>query len=167
MGKVPTPTFIIETVYPVDTRTFVIATQDEEIFGVFDLVGEEKADSLEGLFSSVDIVAEEKVVCFWWKPAIFKKSKKVVVLTVYVPLRNDDDHQNLSQENKKSKDGPHILMGASSSSKMGWLMKISLAFVHRYLISYSWSCTGFPGRLPRTTEQGKKVRKRCWSSSHE
>lgn len=41
-------------------------------------------------------------------------------------------------------------MGASSSSRMGWFMKISRAFVHRYLISYSCSCTGFPGRLPRT-----------------
>ena len=41
-------------------------------------------------------------------------------------------------------------MGASNSSRMGWLMKISRAFVHRYFISYSWSWTGFPGRLPRT-----------------
>lgn len=29
-------------------------------------------------------------------------------------------------------------------------MKISLAFVHRYLISYSANWTGLPGRLPRT-----------------
>ena len=29
-------------------------------------------------------------------------------------------------------------------------MKISRALVQRYLISYSCSCTGFPGRLPRT-----------------
>ena len=91
--KVPTPTFIIETVYPVDARTFMIATQNEEIFGVFDLVGEEKADSLEGLFSSVYIVTEEKVVCFWWETAIFKKSKEVIVLTMYVPWKDDDDHQ--------------------------------------------------------------------------
>ena len=144
----------------------MIATQDEEIFGVFDLVGEEKADSLEGLFSSVYIVTEEEVVCFWWKTAIFKKSKEVVVLTMYVPLRNDA-HQIFRQESKQSKDGPHILMGASSSSKMGWLMKISLAFVHRYLISYSWSCTGFPGRLPRTGNKGKRSEKRRLSSSHE
>ena len=50
----------------------------------------------------------------------------------------------------KDDHAPQIFMGASSSSKMGWLMKISRAFVQRYLISYSWSCTGFPGRLPRT-----------------
>ena len=29
-------------------------------------------------------------------------------------------------------------------------MKISRAFVHRYLISYSANWTGLPGRLPRT-----------------
>jgi hypothetical protein len=34
-------------------------------------------------------------------------------------------------------------------------MKISLAFVHKYLISYSASWTGFPGRLPRTMNQKK------------
>jgi hypothetical protein len=32
---------------------------------------------------------------------------------------------------------PQILMGASNSSKMGWLMNSSRAFVQRYLISYS------------------------------
>ena len=51
---------------------------------------------------------------------------------------------------------PQILIGASSSSRIGWLMKISLAFVHKYLISYSASWTGFPGRLPRTVS--RKIR---------
>ena len=36
-------------------------------------------------------------------------------------------------------------------------MKISLAFVHKYLISYSASWTGFPGRLPRTMKKKPKV----------
>ena len=52
---------------------------------------------------------------------------------------------------------PQILIGASSSSRIGWLIKISLAFVHKYLISYSASWTGFPGRLPRT----KSTKTRC------
>ena len=51
---------------------------------------------------------------------------------------------------------PQILIGASSSSRIGWLIKISLAFVHKYLISYSASWTGFPGRLPRTITKKKK-----------
>lgn len=50
----------------------------------------------------------------------------------------------------RTNDSPHIFIGASSSSSIGWLMKISLAFVQRCLISYSASWTGFPGRLPRT-----------------
>ena len=47
---------------------------------------------------------------------------------------------------------PQILIGASSSSRMGWLIKISRAFVHRNLISYSCSCTCLPGRFPRTAQ---------------
>jgi hypothetical protein len=45
---------------------------------------------------------------------------------------------------------PHIFRGASSSRRMGWLMKISRAFVQRNRISYSASWTCLPGRLPRT-----------------
>jgi hypothetical protein len=40
----------------------VIAAQDEEVFGIFDLVGEEEADDLERLLASIDVVAEEEVV---------------------------------------------------------------------------------------------------------
>ena len=40
----------------------MVATQNEEIFGILDLVGEEEAYNLEGLFASIDVVAEEEVV---------------------------------------------------------------------------------------------------------
>jgi hypothetical protein len=63
--------------------------------------------------------------------------------------------QVLGYDETTIEDLPHILMGASSSRRMGWLIKMSLAFVQRYLISYSWSWTGFPGRLPRTAIQRK------------
>jgi hypothetical protein len=36
---VPSLAFVIEAVYAVDGGAFVVAAQDEEIFGVFDLVG--------------------------------------------------------------------------------------------------------------------------------
>lgn len=42
-------------------------------------------------------------------------------------------------------------MGAASSNSTGWLIKISLAFIHKPLISCSASWTGFPGRLPLTS----------------
>ena len=77
-------TFVIKPVYPVDTGTLVVASQDKEIFGVFDLVCEEEADSLERLLSSVNVVTKEKIVGFWWEPAIFKKPEKVVILAMNV-----------------------------------------------------------------------------------
>lgn len=77
-------TFVIKPVYPVDTGTLVVASQDEEIFGVFDLICEEEADSLERLLSSVNVVTKEKIVGFWWEPAIFEESQKVVILSVDV-----------------------------------------------------------------------------------
>lgn len=61
---------------------------------------------------------------------------------------------------RKDTDVPHILMGASSSSRIGWLMKISRAVVHKYRISDSKSCTGFPGLFPLTDFRvGKGVKK--------
>lgn len=37
-------TLVIKPVDPIDTSTFMISTQDEEVFGIFDLVGKEEAD---------------------------------------------------------------------------------------------------------------------------
>lgn len=45
---------------------------------------------------------------------------------------------------------PQILRGASSSRRMGWLRKISRDLRHRPRISFSVSCTFFPGREPCT-----------------
>lgn len=54
--------FVVEAVDAVDGGAFVIAAEDEEVFGVFDFVGEQEADGLEGLFAAVYVVAEEDVV---------------------------------------------------------------------------------------------------------
>lgn len=50
-------------------------------------------------------------------------------------------------------------------------MKISRAFVHKYFISYSASCTGFPGRLPRTANTARPPRQTLqrihrWPATH-
>jgi len=62
----------------------VVAAKDEKVFGVLDLVCEEKTNCLERLFASIDIVAEKEVVCFWGKAAILKQTEEVVVLPVDV-----------------------------------------------------------------------------------
>jgi len=52
----------------------VVAAEDEEVLGVFDLVGEEEADGLEGLLAAVDVVSEEEVIGFWWEAAVFEEA---------------------------------------------------------------------------------------------
>lgn len=47
---------------------------------------------------------------------------------------------------------PQIFNGASSSSRIGWLRKISLDLLHKLLISFSVNCTFLPGLDPRTEE---------------
>ena len=48
---------VVEAVYAVDGGALVVAAQNEEVLGVLDLVGEQQADGLERLLSSVDVVA--------------------------------------------------------------------------------------------------------------
>lgn len=62
----------------------MITSQDEEILGILDLVGKQKADGLERLFATIHIVTKKEVVCFRWKPAVFKEAQKVVVLAMNV-----------------------------------------------------------------------------------
>lgn len=62
----------------------MIAAKDEKVFGVLNLVREEKANCLERLFAPIDIIAEKEVVCFWGKATILEQTKKVVVLPVDV-----------------------------------------------------------------------------------
>ena len=41
------PTLIIEAVYPIDAGAFVVATKNEKVFWVLDLVSEEQTDRLQ------------------------------------------------------------------------------------------------------------------------
>jgi len=77
-------TFIIETIDTVDRGAFMVATQDEEILGVFDLVGKEEANGLERLLASVDIVPEEEIVCLRGEATILEQTEEVIILTMNV-----------------------------------------------------------------------------------
>lgn len=66
--------FIVEAVDPVDGRAFVVSSKDEEIFRVLDLVRQKQADCLQGLFASIHVVAEEKVVGLGGEAAVFEQS---------------------------------------------------------------------------------------------
>jgi hypothetical protein len=47
---------VVETVDAVDRGALVVATEDEEVLRVLDLVREQEAYGLEGLLAAVDIV---------------------------------------------------------------------------------------------------------------
>lgn len=58
----------------------MVPPEKEEVFGVFDLVGQQKADGFQRLFPSVHVVAQEKVVCLWREAAVLKEPEQVCVL---------------------------------------------------------------------------------------
>lgn len=159
-------TLVVKAVNPVDRRALVVAAEDEKVLGVFDLVGEEEADGFERLLASVDVIAEEEVVGFGRETAVLEQAQQVVVLSVDVTCTSTKRlHQHLpapsggpdKRQETVDANAPQILIGASSSSRMGWLIKISRAFVQRNLISYSCSCTCLPGRFPRTAQAGGRT----------
>ena len=75
---------IVEAVDAVDGGALVVATEDEEVLWVLDLVGEEEADGLERLLSAVDVVTKEEVVGFWWESSVLEESEEIVVLSVNI-----------------------------------------------------------------------------------
>ncbi len=62
----------------------MISAKDEEVLRVFDFVCKEETDRFEGLFSSIHIISQEKVVCFWRETAVLKESEEVVILPMYI-----------------------------------------------------------------------------------
>lgn len=76
--------FIVEPIYTIDGGALMIATQDEKVLWVFDLVGEQQADGLQRLLASVNIVPKEEIVCLWWEATILEQTEKVVILTMDV-----------------------------------------------------------------------------------
>ena len=77
-------TLIVEPIDPIDRRALVITSQYEKVFRILNLVGQEQADGFKRLLASVDVVPEEKVICFRGKTTVFEETKEIVVLAVYV-----------------------------------------------------------------------------------
>jgi hypothetical protein len=90
---------IVEAIDTVDGGAFVVAAQDEEVLGVFDLVGKKEADCLKRLLASIDIVSKEEIVCLRGEAAIFEQTKKIIILAMYITT-NLWSHDN----------GQHIVM---------------------------------------------------------
>jgi uncharacterized protein YacL (UPF0231 family) len=73
---------IEETIDTVDGSALVVTSEDEEVFGELNLEGEDEADTLETLLTTIDVVTQEEVVGSGREAAIFEEAKEIVVLTV-------------------------------------------------------------------------------------
>lgn len=67
----------------------MVSSQQKEIFRVFDLVSQQKADGFQGLLASVYIVTKKQVVALWWKASIFKQPQEVIVLSMNITWRGE------------------------------------------------------------------------------
>ena len=51
----------------------MVASQKEEILGVFDLIGQQEANAFDRLDAAIDVVAQEQVIGLRGKATVFKK----------------------------------------------------------------------------------------------
>lgn len=119
---------VVEAIDTVDRGTLMIASEQEKVLGVLDFVSEQEAHGLEGLLATVDVVSQEEVVCIGGEATVFEQSEQVVVLPVNITYKNTISSHlqyfNIYRPKtlKASWKGaylPQILMGASSSKRMG------------------------------------------------
>lgn len=80
-------TLIVEAIYSVDRCTFVVSPQQEEVFRIFDFVGQQETDGLQRLFPPVNIVTQKQVVALWREAAIFKQPQQVIILSMDITCR--------------------------------------------------------------------------------
>jgi hypothetical protein len=80
---------VVEAIDPVDGGTLVVPTQQEEVQGVLDLVGQQQADGFQTLLASVDVVPQEDIVGIGREASIFEESQQVIVLAMDIPADFD------------------------------------------------------------------------------
>jgi hypothetical protein len=84
LDVIATLALVVESIDAVDRGALVVTSEDEEVFGVLDLVGEEQADGLKRLLTSVDVITEEEVIGLRREATILEESEKIVVLSVNI-----------------------------------------------------------------------------------
>lgn len=84
LDVIPPLALIIESINTVDGGAFMVATENEEVFGVLDFVCEEQADGFQRLLASIDVITKEEVVCLWRESTILEQTQQIIVLAVNV-----------------------------------------------------------------------------------
>ena len=84
LDRVAPLALVVEAVDAVDRRALVVATQQEEVLRVLDLVRQQEADGLKALLAAVDVVAEEEIIGLWREAAVLEEAQQIKVLAVQV-----------------------------------------------------------------------------------
>lgn len=74
LERIPSFALVIESVNTVNGAAFVVASQEEEVFRVLDLVCQKEANDFEVLLTAINIITQEQVVRLWREIADLKNS---------------------------------------------------------------------------------------------
>jgi hypothetical protein len=96
LDVVATLALVVKAIDTVDRGALVVTSEDEEVFGVLDLVGEEQADGLKRLLASIDVVTEEEVVGLRREATVLEESEEIVVLSVDITADLEGTHRQVS-----------------------------------------------------------------------
>mmetsp|Transcript_9159 Transcript_9159/g.16632 ORF Transcript_9159/g.16632 Transcript_9159/m.16632 type:complete len:210 (-) Transcript_9159:52-681(-) len=121
-----TTAFIVESVDPVDSSTFVVPTKNKEVFRIFDLIRKQKAHHLQTLLSTIHIISQKQVVCLGRKSTVFKEPEKVRVLPVNVTA-NFNGRTELQKHGLTEQHFPCLVaqgggIGDSNFHRCSWLL---------------------------------------------
>nr|DAD39026.1 TPA_asm: hypothetical protein HUJ06_013349 [Nelumbo nucifera] len=83
----PSLALVIKPIYSVDGSTLMVAPKKEKVLRVFNFVCKEKANGLYALLITVHIIPKEEIICCRWESTIFKKPKKIRILTMDISRR--------------------------------------------------------------------------------
>jgi len=78
------PAFVVEAINAIDRAALMIASEHEEVLGIFDFVGKKEADGFQAIWATINVVAQEEVVGLWGEASVFKEAQEVVVLPMNV-----------------------------------------------------------------------------------
>lgn len=104
LDGVPSLAFVVEAIDAIDAGTLVIATEDEEVFGIHDFVRQQEADGFQALLAPVDVVPQKEVIGLRWEAAVLKQPEEVGVLPMDVAA-NFDGGLQLQQHGLTEEDG--------------------------------------------------------------
>lgn len=63
----------------------MVAPEQEKILGVFNFVGEKKADCFKRLLAAIHVIPQKEIVGLGGESPVFEQAEKIRVLTVNVP----------------------------------------------------------------------------------